>query len=455
MFRFFVLALAIACASAPAASADASTGDDSADCRIGAYRFEDGRVVEVGPARGGLRWRTPEGETGLLAPGEGPLRSTVGSTGRPDGHLLTFGPCGSGELLMDGAPARRIAFDVVESRFESGGETLFGRLVLPRGAGPVPVVVQVHGSERTAATNYNPRQRMLPAFGVGVFVYDKRGTGRSSGRYSQNFHLLAADAATAAREARRLAGSRISALAYEGGSQGGWVVPLAARIEPAERVIVGFGLTVSPLAENRSEVLQALAAKGYSPDALQAAGDVADATGEVMASGFRRGFGRLADLRRRHGREPWFAALEGEFTGEIVRRPVWLLRLVGPVVNRFRDPGTPWTYDPLPTLRALEAPVLWVLAGADMEAPPEQTRADLKALQTAGRPITLLEFPNTDHNIVEFETRADGTRVTTRVADGYFRAVLDFARDGRLADVPYGAALRSDPPPVAINRPAS
>jgi len=37
---------------------------------------------------------------------------------------------------------------------------------------------------------------------------------------------------------------------YQGGSQGGWVAPLAARIEPVDFVVVSFGLAVSPLDED-------------------------------------------------------------------------------------------------------------------------------------------------------------------------------------------------------------
>jgi hypothetical protein len=64
-------------------------------------------------------------------------------------------------------------------------------------------------------------------------------------------------------------------------------------------------------------------------------------------------------------------------------------------------------------------------------------------LAQAGRPITILEFPNTDHGILEFET-VDGERTRTRYADGYYRAVLDFTRDGGIQG-PYGAAQALSP----------
>ena len=45
-------------------------------------------------------------------------------------------------------------------------------------------------------------QRQLPAEGIGVFVYDKRGTGKSGGVYTQNYLLLADDAIAAMNEAK-------------------------------------------------------------------------------------------------------------------------------------------------------------------------------------------------------------------------------------------------------------
>jgi len=426
-------------------NADTSTAS-STDCRIGAYRLADGRLLDVGATSRGLRWRMADGETGALTEVAGTLVSTRGSTGQKDGHAIDILPCAQRALRFDGLAGQFIPLDSVDTTFESEGVTLAGRLVMPPGNGQVAVVVMVHGSESTSALDFAAWQRLLPASGVGAFVFDKRGTGRSGGTYTQDFHLLARDAAAAAREARRLAGLRLASLAYEGASQGGWVLPLAQALEPADRLVVGYGLTVSPLEENRSEVMQHLAARGFGAADLAAASEVVAATEQLMSSGFRKGFDAYADGRRRYGKTPWYPHIDGEFSGAILKYPPWMLRLVAPIARRRADRGTPWWHDPLPALRAVEVPILWVLAGADTEAPPERTRQDLARLQAEGRPLTVLEFPATDHGIVEFETGPDGKRVTTRVADGYFRAVVDFVRLGRLGDVRYGRARRNGAP---------
>ncbi len=426
---------------------NAGTGGSApADCRIGTYRLADGRLLDVGATSRGLRWRMPDGRTGAIAEVAGALVSTRGSTGQADGHAIEILPCAQRGLRFDGVAGQSISLDRVDTTFESEGVTLAGRLLMPPGGGQAAVVVMVHGSENTSALDFAAWQRLLPASGIGAFVFDKRGTGRSGGTYTQDFHLLARDAAAAAREARRLAGSRLASLAYEGASQGGWVLPLAQALEPADRLVVGYGLTVSPLEENRSEVMQQLAARGFGAADLAAASEVVAATEQLMTSGFREGFDTYADARRRYRKTLWYPHIDGEFSGAILNYPPWLLRLVAPIARGRADRGTPWRHDPLPALRAVDVPMLWVLAGADTEAPPERTREDLARLQADGSPVTVLEFPDTDHGIVEFQTGPDGKRITTRVADGYFRAVVDFVRMGRLDDVRYGRALRNGAP---------
>jgi len=223
-----------------------------ADCHVGAYRLADGQVVDVAPSDGGaLRWRRWDGVTGLLRKGaDGGWTSTYGWTDRPDGVAVGLGDCAGGAITLAGQPGRRIAFDVTDTRFQGHGVALAGRLLLPRGSGRVPVVVLVHGAEHDSAIQDYALQRLFPAQGIGVFVYDKRGTGASGGAYSQDFDLLADDAVAAMREARRLAGPRAGRVGYQGGSQGGWVAPIAATRAPVDFVIVSFGLAVSVIDED-------------------------------------------------------------------------------------------------------------------------------------------------------------------------------------------------------------
>ena len=406
--------------------------------RTGAWLLADGTVVAIAPSSNGfLRWRTLDGRTARLS-GEGiTVTATTGWSAEADATPVRFGDGALGLVDFDGQGATRLEFDIVETRFSSAGETLAGRLVLPRGDLAAPILVEVHGSERSSALTYNAMQQIGPASGVGVFVYDKRGTGGSTGAYTQDFPLLARDAAAAVREARRLAGARAGRVGLHGGSQGGWVAPLAAGLTPVDFVIIGFGLTDSPLEENRAETIQDVAEAGFDTEAQRRAGELAEAAGAVMASRYRSGYPELDRLKRLYRGQPWYVHARGEFTGDFLRYPSWVLRLAGP----SRDVGTTWDHQSEPPLRALDVPLLWLLAGADRSAPPESTRALLNRLIGEGRRITLADFPDTDHGIITFRLGAGGERVETGYAPGYFPMILDFALDRPLVAGTYGSAV--------------
>jgi pimeloyl-ACP methyl ester carboxylesterase len=410
-------------------------------CLVGAYRLGDGRAIDIAPAdKGAMRWRLMDGRTGRLD-NRKDWASTLGWTGRPDGTKVSFSGCLDLARLTftePGArpvPAVRMPLRSYDTSFRSGDVVLKGRLVMPLGSGPVPVLVEVHGSEKDSAVLYNWRQRLFPAEGVGVFVYDKRGTGGSTGKYTQDFRVLAQDAAAAAREARRIAGPRLGRIGFEGGSQGGWIAPLAATMTPVDFVVVGYGLAESPFAENRDEALQDV--ERFGPAVEPKAREAIAATELVMGSNFKSGFDRVAAVKARYGKEPWFKSLKGEFTGDLLKYPGWGLRVVGPHFNV----GTPWTYDPMPVLRRLNTPLLWVLAGDDTSAPIEETRRRLVTLSVEGRPITVLEYPRTEHGIMEYEEDPKGERIETGYADGWLQTTLDWARDGRL-EHPVGDGIR-------------
>jgi dienelactone hydrolase len=280
---------------------------------------------------------------------------------------------------------------------------------------------------------------LLAAQGLAVFAYDKRGTGHSEGFYTQNFELLADDAAAAGREARERAAGRFTRFGYAGFSQGGWVAPMAAQRGGADFVVVGFGLVLTPLEEDQEQVQSELREAGYGAPVLAAAREVTDATGAIMASGFRSGFDRLAALRRRYAPQPWFGRMRGEFTGEMLRNDEATLRRIG---KPLLDPlDVIWRHDGQAVLKQLpRTPVLWVIAGADREAPPDVTRERLLGLRRAGQPIDLFMFPDTDHGMLEFTESADGQRRFTRVTEGYYRLLGDWVH-GRLAP-PYGRGVR-------------
>jgi uncharacterized protein len=421
-----------------AAESAPASDDLTGDCRIGTYHLQDGADVDIGATEGPhLRWRRADGTTGvLIKESDGSWTSTLGWTQRPDGKRVSFSDCASGEINFDGVKGKRIAFDVTETKFQGAGVTLAGRLLMPKSSSRVPIVVLIHGSEHDSARDFYALQRLFPAEGIGAFVYDKRGTGASTGRYTQDYLLLADDAIAAVHEAKRLAGSREGRIGYQAGSQGGWVAPLAAKIEPVDFVIVGFGLAVSPLDEDREAIALDMTRHGYGADVMAKAMEVADATAAILLSDFREGYDQLEAVRRKYENEPWFKYVHGDITFALLEMSQAQLRERGPELL----PHVPMQYDPMPVLRNLDVPQLWILAADDTDAPSAETEHRLRALAAEGKPIATAVFPHTDHGIYEYETKADGTRMSTRNPDGYFAIMLDFIRTGRVGES-YGTSM--------------
>jgi hypothetical protein len=440
-YRLIVCALSAAFVGA--AIADESESRTLGDCQIGTYRFSDGEIIDIARSEGDtFRWRKFDGTTGVLHKKEdGSWTSTMGWTGRPDGHAASFSACATGEIDFDGKKAHRIPFDVTDTVFAGrGGVKLAGRLVMPKSNDPVPIVVLIHGAERDSARDSYALQRLLPAENVGAFVYDKRGTGGSDGKYTQDFDTLADDAVAAMREAKRIAGTRCARIGYQGGSQGGWVAPLAATHAPVDFVIVSFGLAVSVIDEDQEEVALEMRLKGHSQDEISKALEVAAAAEAVFESGFTKGFERFDAIRAKYRNEPWYKDIHGNYTHFILPYTASEIR------DKGKDFifGTPFRYDPMPALRGVEAPQLWVLGEDDFEAPSAETSRRIKILIAEGKPITLALFPHAEHGMTEYELASNGERVSTRYAPGYFAMIRDFTRNGRLS-ASYGSSVVTKP----------
>jgi len=376
----------------------------AAECRPGIYGEGPDAFVVLGAAvptfGSGQRYLFRDGRRGSTAAPGSPLVC--------DADVATL-------KLPDGTTKRwpRNETRETDAPFESLATPLAGRLIEPPGATNAsrPLVVLVHGSEKTPAIG-SVYAYMLAAQGVSVFVYDKRGTGSSGGDYTQNFELLADDAAAALKSARSLAVGRFARAGFFGGSQGGWVAPLAATRSAADFVAVGFGLVVSPIEEDREQMLDEAQKLNLGAEARAQIERLSHATAGLVRSHFESGYDEMARVRRELGRAPWAATIKGEYSGDMLRMSDADLRRIGRA--RFDNLELIWDYDALATLRKLKAPLLWVLAGEDREAPVATTLEILLGLMAAGKPIDAYLFPQTDHGMVEFQTKADGSRTPTR-----------------------------------------
>ena len=382
-------------------------------CAPGAYRDNHQQVIVLSD-----RVDKPEAELGYLM-----LDGRYGNTGsggisfQCENNLLTVAAADSSPQHFTHVPLQRTS-----TTFTSVDALLVGELIEPADNANTtrPLVVMVQGSERSAAIG-NSRATLLAGMGISVFVYDKRGTGKSEGLYTQNFNLLAEDAAAALAQARKLAAGRFGRSGYWGASQGGWIAPLAATRAQVDFIVVGYGLVASPIEEDLDQMLLEAQQQHIDAKQIKQLHRLSNITAKILLSHFADGLQDLQRLRKEVGREAWFNSITGEYSGAMLRMNDADLRRLGPAL--FDNLELIWNYDSAAALKNLKRPLLWVIAQNDREAPIQRTLQKLTQLKHDNPALQTYLFPNTDHGMYEYNELPDGSRKHTRVTDGYFSLV--------------------------------
>lgn len=265
-------------------------------------------------------------------------------------------------------------------------------LLLPEGEGPFPGVVFLHGSgpQPRDASSFHARE--LARRGIAALIFDKRGVGESTGSTaSASFDDLAADAIAAATWLQ--AQAPVSRVGFYGHSQGGWIAPLAASRWPATAfVIAGTAPLVSPMRESQWEVVRRMREAGVDEAQVERARGVIEDWYEAMKTNGWAGFDRsMLALRS----EPWFAA---SGLGDFAEHPD-----AAQAAAYLSDHG----YDPLPALRGMQAPALWILSPDDESIDAMETIGLVEQEIAAGRDLRLKRYPGYDHSLRRLG--ADGT----------------------------------------------
>jgi pimeloyl-ACP methyl ester carboxylesterase len=323
------------------------------------------------------------------------------------------------------APLERISLRQTLTTFTSVNTQLTGMLIEPSNPDrhAYPLIVMVHGSEQEPSIG-NIRAQLLAAMGIAVFTYDKRGTGQSAGFYTQNFELLAEDAAAAMKHAQSLANGKINRAGFWGSSQGGWVAPLAATKTPVDFVVVSYGLVASPIEEDLDQMLLEAQQQQLNPEQLEFIRRLSKVTSTLLLSNFTSGFEALENLRKELETQQWVNSIRGEYSGAMLQMSDVNLKRIGKAY--FDNLELIWDYQATPVLEKLQIPILWIIAEDDREAPIERTLLSLAALKEINKQLDVYIFPNTDHGMYEYRQLPDGSRQNLRVTDGYFKLITEW-----------------------------
>ena len=229
----------------------------------------------------------------------------------------------------------------VAASFPSNGATLHYVLDLPAGPGPFPAIVVGHGAGAVTTSEGAAHVPFLLGAGFAVLRYDKRGVGQSTGTYRG---LSGANSETQIDE---LAGDMAAGVAF---------LKTRSEIDPRRIGLVGV---------SQAGWVMVSAAK-KSPDVTFFVAIV----GPVLPVGTNTYYENLptnAPLDQN------YAAL-AQFTG---------------------NPG----WDPLPMLRELNLPAIWLLGTDDRLVPTRECVRLLESLRLQGHRYRFVSYPGFGHNL--------------------------------------------------------
>jgi dienelactone hydrolase len=410
----------------------------------GAYQLDDGGLVMITPSEGEvLRYRMMSGKSSTLravddlsyqsGPGwrdTEPIELRVEfeppANGRPPTGLTWH------EVGADAQHGSRIEFEEFMSPIPAGELTLWSKLVLPLGQGPFPVVVLVHGSGKDSAVDTYSMPYMFAAHGIATLVYDKRGTGKSTGKYNQNFHLLSDDTVAVVEWLRTRPEIDPKYIHLSGYSQGGWIAPLAASKTAGIRsLLINYGPMVPITEEDRWGYRYALYEQGFGEDAVAKVDRINEVMGAIVDHGEDRWDEIDTMLNEAEGQD-WYEAVKssdsmiGYVSGGGM--PLWVGKLLYWWMSRGDEPFVDRLYDPVPTVTELDIPSLWIFGDEDSSMPSQDSIKKLEAIRDLGRPIEIEIFPEAEHGILLFTDVNSSDRKYLGYAPGYLDLQVEWLR---------------------------
>lgn len=284
--------------------------------------------------------------------------------------------------------------DAQQRTFQNAALTLSGTLYVPKIEGRIPAVIVFHAASSPTRDNplYLHLVEMLPPLGIAVFVFDRRGSGKSGGSLeNSDYTTLADDGISAQRmleQDHRIDPRRIG---FWGLSQGGWLSLLATSRSPQAAFAISISAPmVTPDVQMNFAVANILRIKGFS----QADINLALAT-RTAVDDFQRGKRDRASVQSildAATTKPWFVHTYLEKT--------------------FKDPDqSGWAremrHDPLATLYAVKQPTFLIYGSADPWVPVQTSIDRLRASSARHPNVEVAVVAGADHAMATSVSAAD------------------------------------------------
>jgi len=180
-------------------------------------------------------------------------------------------------LHVKKTPAREKPYIKETITFNNDDVKLSGMLYHPRNIikNPVNYVILVHGSgaQDRFSPYYISLGYSLAKNGFGVLLYDKRGTGLSSGNFeTSSMEELADDAVAALNYLKNRKDIKKAEIGFLGTSQGGWVSSIAAnKSRKCDFLILNVGPAVSVFEQDINRVEYSMKSDGWDQSSIDSA----------------------------------------------------------------------------------------------------------------------------------------------------------------------------------------
>jgi pimeloyl-ACP methyl ester carboxylesterase len=332
----------------------------------------------------------------VQSPAELKVRFVRDARGKVTG--ISLQPTGGQESF-----AERVPLAQEEVVFTNGQVRLAGTLMIPATKGPHPAIILLHGSGPLTRYSFGPYPHFFTSLGFAVLIFDKRGTGASTGArldastgdlkslpttyYPDD---LVNDALAAFRFLQQLKEINPREVGFWGSSEGGMLsTQVAARDRDVAFAIDSSGF-MGPLWQT---LLYQDGVMGRGSDITAPQVDEAVAFTKLWMRVARTGEGYELFLKKR---------------GEAVReKKPWLLSWTSADFTSLEQMRWDWdhilSFSPLPALTTVTCPVLGVWGELDTSTSAADAARNMRvALSGAGnRDVTVKIFPNANHPLME------------------------------------------------------